>query len=68
MRTDDIIEVRTSLEEKFKDVMDTSEMTEKYNAISFMAPFVYVQRKSDGVKGYLQFTHMPRFYFNWSEE
>lgn len=68
MTNDDIAEFKTSLEEKHKDVMTTSEMTEKYDAISFMAPFVYVRRKSDGVKGYLRFTHMPRFYFGWSEE
>jgi hypothetical protein len=32
----------------------------------FMAPFVIVTRKSDGAKGSLEFTHNPRFYFNFA--
>jgi hypothetical protein len=31
-----------------------------------MAPFVIVTRKSDGAKGSLEFTHNPRFYFNFA--
>ena len=30
-----------------------------------MAPFVAVRRKSDGAKGSMEFTHSPRFYFNF---
>jgi hypothetical protein len=30
-----------------------------------MAPLVVVERKSDGQVGSLEFTHMPRLYFNW---
>jgi len=33
-----------------------------------MAPFIAVQRKSDGVKGSLEFQHQPRFYFNFQAD
>jgi hypothetical protein len=30
-----------------------------------MAPLVVVRRKADGVKGSLEFQHMPRYYFGF---
>jgi len=45
--------------------MDTKEMSELFVVHSFLAPFVVVTRKSDGVKGTLEFTHNPRWYFNF---
>ena len=33
--------------------------------IGFMAPFIGVERKSDGQKGSIEFQHSPRFYFNF---
>jgi len=56
---------RELLEAKYDEVMDTSEMSAKYEAIGFMAPFVVVRRKSDGVKGCLTFQHNPRYYFDF---
>jgi hypothetical protein len=44
---------------------DTAEMQRDFEAIGFMAPFIVVRRRSDGVKGSLEFTHSPRVYFNW---
>jgi len=44
----------------------TEQLTEEFEVLGFSAPFVVVRRKSDGVKGSLEFTHMPRVYFNWS--
>ena len=41
------------------------ELLVDFEIIGFLAPFVCVIRKSDGVKGSLMFTHMPRFYFNF---
>jgi hypothetical protein len=35
--------------------------------MGFAAPYVVVRRKSDGVKGSLEFTHHPRVYFNFQE-
>lgn len=46
----------------------TEELTRDFEVISFLAPFVAVRRKSDGKKGSLEFTHNPRFYFNWIPE
>ena len=45
--------------------MTTSEMTAAYAVDSFCAPVVFVKRRADGVRGTLQFTHMPRYYFNF---
>ena len=43
----------------------TNEMCEEFEVIGFLAPFCVVKRKSDGVKGSMEFTHSPRFYFNF---
>ena len=43
----------------------TAEMSAEFEVIGFMAPFVAVRRKADGVKGSMEFTHSPRFYFNF---
>lgn len=45
----------------------TQEMSEEFEVLGFQAPFVVVRRKADGVKGSLEFTHMPRVYFGWKE-
>ena len=47
------------------DVYNTEEMQEKFSVESFMAPYVMVTEKSTGLKGSLQFTHMPRLYFSF---
>lgn len=44
---------------------DTTNLQRDFNVIGFAAPFVLVRRKSDGVKGTLEFTHSPRVYFNF---
>jgi hypothetical protein len=43
----------------------TDELREEFEVIGFMAPFVAVKRKSDGQKGSMEFTHSPRWYFNF---
>jgi len=48
--------------------MTTAEMTDAFTVHSFAAPFVIVTRKSDGVRGTLEFTHSPRFYFNFAAD
>jgi hypothetical protein len=45
----------------------TDELTKEFEVIGFAAPFVVVIRKSDRVKGSLQFDHSPRRYYNWQE-
>jgi len=47
-------------------VWNTEELSEDYEVIGFMAPFVVVRRKGDGKKGSLEFQHQPRFYFGFS--
>ena len=48
-------------------VWNTEELSREFEVIGFAAPFVVVRRKSDGMKGSLEFQHSPRFYFNWIE-
>jgi len=56
---------REALEAVYGQVWDTGELAEEFQAIGFMAPLVVVRRRSDGVKGSLEFQGNPRFYFNW---
>jgi hypothetical protein len=43
----------------------TEELREQFEVTGFLAPFVVVRRKADGVVGSLEFTHNPRVYFNF---
>ena len=54
-------EVQKIAEEKWT----TSELQEQFTVESFSAPYVFVTRKSDGVKGTIEFGHNPRVYFNF---
>ena len=44
------------------------ELAKDFTVQSFMAPFVFVTRKSDGAQGTMEFTHSPRYYFNFKED
>jgi len=46
-------------------VWDTDQLRAEFEVTGFMAPFVAVRRKSDGVKGAMMFQHHPRFYFDF---
>jgi hypothetical protein len=59
---------RAELEALYGRVWDTRELATEFVIIGFMAPFIAVQRKSDGVKGSLEFQHQPRFYFNFQAD
>lgn len=56
---------REELEKRYGKVWTTQEMSEGFEVLGFAAPFVVVRRKSDGVRGSLEFQHNPRFYFNF---
>ena len=56
---------REWLEAKYGQVWDTSEMQAEFEAVGFMAPFIVVRRRSDGVKGSLTFQHNPRLYYSF---
>jgi hypothetical protein len=57
---------REALEAQHGQVWSTEELSQDFEVIGFMAPYVVVRRKSDGKKGSLEFQHNPRFYFNFS--
>ena len=44
---------------------DTEALQRDFDIVGFLAPFVIVRRKSDGVRGSLQFRAHPRVYFNF---
>jgi hypothetical protein len=56
---------REALEAEYGQVWTTQELAETFEIIGFLAPLVVVRRRSDGVKGSLEFQHQPRFYFAW---
>lgn len=58
-------QTREILQAQYGAVWNTTELQRDFTVHSFLAPFVTVTRKSDGVEGVLQFTHIPRFYFDF---
>jgi hypothetical protein len=56
---------RQRLETQYGQVWDTARLSEHFEVVGFMAPYVVVRRKSDGRTGSLEFQHHPRFYFNF---
>ena len=58
---------RAEVEARYGKVWNTQELQSEFDVTGFMAPFVGVIRKSDGKKGALEFTHAPRWYFNFQE-
>lgn len=57
---------RQALESQYGQVWDTTQLTNDFEVLGFMAPLVMVRRRSDGRKGSLEFQHSPRFYFSFS--
>lgn len=47
---------------------DTQQLQDDFTVEGFIAPFVVVRRKSDGVRGTLEFRHNPRVYFNFAPD
>lgn len=62
------LERREALEAEHGQVWTTPEMRSAFEVIGFAAPFVVVKERVTGKRGTLEFTHMPRFYFNWVED
>lgn len=44
----------------------TDQLTQEFEVVGFLAPFVMVKHKTTGEKGTLMFKHSPRVYFEWS--
>lgn len=59
---------REALEAGHGQVWDTDQLRADFDVTGFMAPFVVVTRKADGVVGSLMFQHQPRFYFSFTED
>jgi hypothetical protein len=59
---------REALEAQYGQVWDTGQLTQDFEVIGFLAPLVVVRRRSDGVKGSLEFQHRPRLYFNFAPD
>lgn len=60
--------IREGLEAEHGQVWDTDELTQDFEPLGFMAPFIIVRQKATGKKGSLEFQHDPRFYYNFQEE
>jgi hypothetical protein len=58
---------RDRLERNFGEVWNTEEVQQDFTVHSFLAPFVFVTRKSDGAEGTLAFQHSPRFYYRFEK-
>lgn len=59
---------RQRLEAKYGQVWSTEQLRRDFDVIDFLAPFVRVIRKSDKVKGMLEFQHDLRFYFAFTHD
>jgi hypothetical protein len=59
---------REAMEQRHGQVWDSKELARDFVVIGYLAPFVVVDRKADGVRGSLEFQHHPRFYFNWQKD
>jgi len=57
---------REALEKDYGQVWDTEELSRDFVVKGFMAPFVAVERKSDGQVGSLEFQARPRFYYGFT--
>jgi len=44
---------------------NTEQLRQEFDVLGFLAPFIAVVRKADGVKGSMEFCHNPRVYFNF---
>jgi hypothetical protein len=56
---------RPSLEAAHGQVWDTTQLSQDFEVLGFMAPFVVARRRSDNKRGSLTFQHHPRFYFSF---
>lgn len=59
---------REALQATHGQVWDTDQLRAEFEVIGFGAPYVVVRRKSDGVKGSLEFQHSPRFYYGFTTD
>lgn len=58
---------REELEKVNGQVWDTQQLRQEFEVVAFLAPYVTVKRKSDGIEGTMLFQHHPRFYYAFQE-
>ena len=58
---------REVLEKECGQVWNTEEVSKDFEITGFMAPYVVVIRRSDNIKGTLEFQDMPRYYYDFKE-
>lgn len=46
-------------------VLTTQQVRDRFEVISFLAPFCDVKERATGIHGTLEFQHSPRFYFDF---
>lgn len=59
---------RAELARRHGQVWDATQLAADFAVVGYMAPYVVVRRRADGVRGSLEFQHEPRFHFNWQED
>lgn len=57
---------KNSLIERYGEVLTTNEVQQKYIVESFTHGYAFVMRKDDNKPGIMQFSHSPRFYFDFT--
>ena len=58
---------KKELEETYGKLWDTKEVQEDFTVEGFGYGLCVVRRKSDNVRGSLDFQHMPRYYHSFIE-
>ncbi len=58
---------RQEFEQVYGQVWDTEQLIKDFRVESYLSPYAYVERKSDGRRGSLKFNHRPRFYHSFQE-
>jgi hypothetical protein len=66
--TQDEKERLAALQAQYGRVWNKEQLSEDFEILGFMAPYVVVRCKTTGAKGSLEFTHSPRFYFNYVKD
>ncbi len=59
---------RERLEAEHGQVWNTDQLCAEFTVLGFLAPYVVVVRKVDGVKGSLMFQHSPRLYWGFQAD
>jgi len=58
---------KEALEAQHGKIWTTKELGDDFEVIGFMAPFVVVRRRVDGVEGSLEFQEPAQVYFNFQQ-